>query len=89
MAQTARKERLEMRINSDHKELIATAAALMGQSLTDFATGVLVQQSSEVLERFEQTQLSARDRDLFLQMLDNDSPNQDLTDAAEKFRAHG
>ncbi|MBU0677009.1 MAG: DUF1778 domain-containing protein [Verrucomicrobia bacterium] len=89
MGQPARKERFEMRISPAHKELITAAAALRGLSLTDFATGVLVQQSAEVVEQFGKTQLSARDRDRFLEMIDEDTPNQALREAAESFLAHG
>ena len=89
MGQPARKERFEMRISPAHKELIASAAALRGQNLTDYATGVLVQQSAEVVEQFGKTQLSARDRDQFLKMLDSETPNQALREAAESFLAHG
>ncbi len=85
MGETARKERLEMRIKPTHKKLIVTAASLSGQSVTDFATGVLVERSAKVLEQFERTELSLRDRDIFLEVLDDEEPNEKLRAAAEKF----
>ncbi len=66
----SRSVRLEMRINFQAKSLIERAAALTGQTLTDFAVSNLVQLSVETIERHQRLEMTDRDRDRFLAALD-------------------
>ena len=54
--------------------------------MSDFATTTLVEESRRVLEDAQVLQLSARDREVFLALLDNDEPNAALSEAANEYR---
>lgn len=83
--------RLDFRLNRQLKKLIERAAALRGQSVTDFATSTLVETAQRVIREHTTIILSDRDRDLFLAMLDADTqPNEALKKAAKRFKdRHG
>jgi uncharacterized protein (DUF1778 family) len=82
------KVRLDFRLRADHKALIEQAAAVQGQTVTDFGIANLVKAAHETIQQATLTQLSARDRDVFLQMLDTDTePNAALKAAAERYKA--
>jgi uncharacterized protein (DUF1778 family) len=91
MASTAHSDaRIEFRLSAAQKAEIERAALAQNRSLTDFATTVLTETARKVLAdhaRHEHVQLSDRDRDRFLAMLDaNASPNAALRAAAKKHR---
>ena len=69
--QAAKDVCMGFRLSRDAKERIEKAALVSGQSLNDFAVATLVRESEEVLARHGTTVLSERDRDLFLELLDN------------------
>ncbi|MGA9768472.1 MAG: DUF1778 domain-containing protein [Blastocatellia bacterium] len=80
--------RLDFRLNRQVKEVIEQAAAVSGQSVSDFAVSALYRTAKEVLEREQTTCLSNRDRDIFLAMLDSDAkPNESLKRAAKKYKS--
>ena len=65
--------RIEFRLPSDRKAEIERTAVAQNRSLTDFATEALTEAARKVLadrSRHEHVQLSNRDRDRFLAMLD-------------------
>ena len=80
--------RLNFRLSVESKQTIEQAAAELGQSVSDFAISTLVQSARKVLQENEQTRLTNRDRDLFLEMLDQTSskPNEALRKAAKRYR---
>ena len=79
--------RLDFRIAPENKQVIEKAATLNGQSVSDFAVSTLLKSAREVLEQHGQTTLSNRDRDAFLEMLDNPpEPNEALRRAVENYR---
>jgi len=80
--------RLNFRLAGDLKKVIEDAAAQMGQSVSDFAVSTLVQAAREVLRDQEVTRLTDRDRQLFVEMLDDTAtqPNQALVEAARRYR---
>jgi uncharacterized protein (DUF1778 family) len=81
--------RLEFRLNGDERALIEQAASVTGQSLTEYAVSHLVRASREVLAEHQHTQLSNRDRELFLRLIDDDArPNDALRRAAARYRKH-
>jgi uncharacterized protein (DUF1778 family) len=84
---TTRKERLNFRLDRQHKVLIERAASTVGQSLTEFALSHLIRDAQAVLREQETTVLSDRDRRVFLSMLEADAePNEALKRAARIYR---
>lgn len=76
--------RLDFRIRPDLKDRIEKAANVSGRTVTDFAVSTLVDMADEVLERHNVAQLSNRDRDVFLRILDRDAtPNAKLLRAGK------
>src|SRR5215216_1584692 len=78
MSATARPDhdRLNFRIGREQKGLIERAAAMSGQSVSDFAISSMLRAAQETLQAAATTRLTLRDRDLFLRMLDKDAePN--------------
>jgi uncharacterized protein (DUF1778 family) len=80
--------RLDFRLNRQVKEVIEQAAAVSGQSVSEFAVSALYRTAREVLEREQTTRLSNRDRGVFLAMLDSDAkPNNALKRAARRYKS--
>jgi uncharacterized protein (DUF1778 family) len=78
--------RIDFRVNRRAKTLIEKAAALRGQSLSDFAKITLLSTARHVLRQHQQTVLSDRDRDIFLALLDADAkPNAALRKAVKAY----
>jgi uncharacterized protein (DUF1778 family) len=76
--------RLNFRLRSDIKDRIEKAASISGKSITDFAVAALVDTADAVLERHNSANLSDRDRDLFLAILDKkERVNKHLARAAK------
>jgi uncharacterized protein (DUF1778 family) len=66
---TKKTERLDLRLSSKHKRVIEQAAALKGQSLSDFVLGVIIPSARKPIRDRENIELSDRDRDVFLAAL--------------------
>lgn len=91
MATTAKNSaRLNFRLPSNLKTVIEEAAASLGQSVSDFAVSTLVRSARQVIQQSNVTELSRRDRDLFLAMLENTGarPNRALRDAAARYKKY-
>jgi uncharacterized protein (DUF1778 family) len=81
--------RLDIRLNPDTKELIQEAAMLRNQTVTQFVVSTLAESAGKVVAEHARAALSDRDRDLFLQLLDDaPPPNQALRNAAKSYRRH-
>jgi uncharacterized protein (DUF1778 family) len=79
--------RLNFRLRHDLKDRIEKAAAVKGKSITEFAVAALADVAEEVLEQHQTMQLSDRDRDRFLALLDAPPPpNPALKRAAKTHR---
>ena len=90
MTTTTKSERLEMRVSQEHKDLIERAAAITGQPVTAFAISNLVERAEEILDRHQQTILSSRDQELFMEILDADEePTAALVEAARDIKSRG
>jgi uncharacterized protein (DUF1778 family) len=77
--------RIEFRLSAEAKRQIERAALVSGRTITDFAKDVLTREAKAVLETHELVQLSDRDRDAFLALLDADpTPNAALVAAAQR-----
>ncbi len=62
--------RLDVRLDAGTKTLIERAAAITGQTLTDYAISNLTLSAMETIERHERLVMTDRDRDRFLAALD-------------------
>lgn len=85
-----RDARMNFRLPSELKRVIEEAATSLGQSVSDFAVGTLVQHARAVIEHRDVTVLSDRDRDRFIALLDDAdaAPNAALVEAAERYKKH-
>jgi uncharacterized protein (DUF1778 family) len=82
--------RLGFRLQSEQKSLIERAASIHGQTVTQFAISALLRAAHESIQDAGATELSPRDREVFLEMLDADGkPNAVLERAALRYRERG
>jgi uncharacterized protein (DUF1778 family) len=69
------------------KDLIERAASELGQTVSDFAISTLIQSARDVIYQYQRTELSNRDRDIFLAALeDKGGPNKRLRAAARRYK---
>ncbi len=80
--------RLNFRLSSELKEMIEQAAAQLGQTVSDFAVSTLVSSARNVIEEHDRTELTNRDREQFIALLDDArvKPNETLAAAARKYK---
>jgi len=87
LASGRKEERLDVRLRRDAKQLIARAAALTGQSLSDFVVSAVLERSRDVIERASSLELSEDEATRFLEALATPpAPNVKLREAAELYR---
>lgn len=79
--------RFNFRLPAEIKDRIEKAAIVSGVTVTDFAITALADTADEVLEKQHMRILSNRDRDIFLEMLDNPpKPNKALIKAVKEYK---
>lgn len=79
-------ERLETRVTAETKALVQEAAAIQGQSVTDFVTISAVESAKRILREREFIELSQRDRYAFVESLLNPpTPSQRLQEATRRY----
>lgn len=84
---TLQTARLNFRLPPDLKQAIEDAAALAGQTVSDFAISALTQSARSVIKEQDSTVLSNRDRALFVKLLDRTArPNKALATAARRYK---
>ncbi len=88
MPATKADARINVRLSGELKRTIEEAAAALGQSVSEFAVGTVVQEARRVLREVEATRLSNQDRDRFLAALEASDarPNANLLAAAKRYR---
>lgn len=88
MSSAGNDARLNFRLPSELKQVIEQAAAHTGQTVSDYAISVLVGNSRKVIQEHDRTELTRRDRDLFVKLLDDETatPNAALAAAARKYK---
>jgi uncharacterized protein (DUF1778 family) len=87
MPTTKNDARVDFRLASQAKAVIEEAAALTGQSLSDFAVSTLLEKANEVLNAKRMRSLSERDARVFLDVLDSEQrPNKALRKAAAWYK---
>ena len=78
---------IDFRLSTNAKEVIEEAAALSGQSVSDFAVSTLLEKANSILESNRVRVLSERDARIFLSVLDStDGPNDALREAGRRHR---
>ncbi len=78
---------MNFRLPPEIKERIENAAMISGVTVTDFAISVLANSAEEVLEKHQTRTISDRDRDIFLNMLENPpEPNEALKKAVKNYK---
>jgi uncharacterized protein (DUF1778 family) len=76
---------LDLALSNDLQQLIHSAATLRGQSLDEFVLDAAAEASRRVLAGESKTVLGDRDRDRFIEILDQAAePNDALRRAAER-----
>ncbi len=84
------KRRLSFRVNEEHKRLIVQAARDSGLTITDFAISILVGRSKEIIHENTIRELSSRDTEIFMRMLDRSArPNAALKKAVRRYQRRG
>ena len=79
--------RLEIRMRPEFKDIIAKAAAVLGQSITEYTVSRLVESARHDIQEHETIVLSDRDRDAFLALLDAPpEPNAAMKRAAARYK---
>jgi len=84
---TRKSDRLAVRLSAENKAVLERAAAVSGNSLSDFVVSSSLEAARRTLDEAERMRLSAADRDAFLAALDNPpAPNEALRAAAARHR---
>ncbi|MGH7194238.1 MAG: DUF1778 domain-containing protein [Candidatus Saccharimonadales bacterium] len=88
MANVTDKARIEFHLPAELKPMVEQAAALRGQSVSEFALATVADNAQRVVQQYHVTNLSNRDRDLFLAMLDDENaqPSDALVASAERYK---
>jgi uncharacterized protein (DUF1778 family) len=83
----ARVERLEARVTSEQKALIAHAAAIQGRTVTDFVLNSVQDAARRAIENHQHLHISVRDSQAFVEALLNPQPvNGRLCDTVRRYR---
>ena len=89
MASVSDETNLEVRLPHDHKMLIEEAAELSGQTVDSFIVSTVVEAARRAVDANQRIRLSDRDRDRFLELLENPpEPNDRLKQAAQWHKEH-
>ena len=87
MTTALKDQRLETRISAQQKEVIASAVAATGLSITDFVVQSAYNAALESLQRQRNWELSQQDAQLFVETLQAaPTPNDALRQAAQRSR---
>jgi uncharacterized protein (DUF1778 family) len=86
-ANNRKDERIDVRLDREAKAMIARAAALRQQSVSEFILSVALERSHEVIERSNVLRLDEHEAERFLAALAKPpEPSAKLRDAAERYR---
>lgn len=81
-----RTERIQARATKQAKELLETAAAMQGVSLSEFVLASALERATETVHAHRYVQLSARDSRAFAEALSNPrEPNEALLAARDRY----
>jgi uncharacterized protein (DUF1778 family) len=79
---------IDFHLPAELKQMVEQAAALRGQSVTEFAVATVADSAQRVIQQHQVTELSNRDRDMFLAMLDDENaqPSAALLASTERYK---
>ncbi|HLA63933.1 MAG TPA: DUF1778 domain-containing protein [Rhodothermales bacterium] len=84
--QIKKESRMEFRSTPEQKELIERAAALRGESVTDFVRSTVLERAAQAVHEHQVTRLSMRDWKRFERLIDEAAPpNARLREAKERY----
>lgn len=86
LAAEQRDERIDLRVSTGLKALLARAASYSGMSLSSFLVSIAADRAKEVIAEHETLTLSPADWEAFLKALDDDRPRPRLEAAVERYR---
>lgn len=88
MASISDNARIDFIVPAELRQMVEQAAALRGQTVTEFAVATLADSAQRVIQQHQVTDLSNRDRDIFLAMLDDDNsqPSEALMASAQAYK---
>jgi len=79
-------ERLEIRLEPEHKQIIERAAAASGQVVSQFVISILLRRAERILRRSDWTILAVQDREAFFEIMESEEPpTPALVDAFERY----
>ncbi|WP_257252857.1 MULTISPECIES: DUF1778 domain-containing protein [unclassified Endozoicomonas] len=83
--------RITTRIDTDTKELLAEAAAIIGvSSINSFVLSAAIEKAKQIMDSERSLKLSQQDALLLVQALDKDlKPNPRLKQAAQRYKKTG
>lgn len=88
MVTSPRRERLEARVATEQKELLQDAAALEGQTLSEFLVSSALNRARAVIQEHQVVTLGRRDSEAFVNALLNPPPpNEAMQRAARRYKA--
>ena len=83
----SKRNRIDLRVSKEQKDLLETAASLKGISLSAYLLANCLEIAQEDIAKHQKLVLSDRDRDLFLSLIANPpQPKQDLLEAMQVFQ---
>jgi uncharacterized protein (DUF1778 family) len=83
---TSKKDRLDLRVTAEFKEMVTYAASLAGTSMTSFVNESILERATKTIEQHERIILNSKARDRFLNALTTPpAPNEALQKAAKKY----
>jgi len=86
MTSTAKNDRIDFRVSSNTKTLLARAAELSGLKMSQFVIEAATERAQEVVTQHDQIELDDQARDAFLQaLLAPPAPNAALRRAAKNY----
>jgi uncharacterized protein (DUF1778 family) len=87
MSTSNKNERFEVRVNVEEKATVERAAMLSGLTLSAYMRSCIIQKARADIHSLETLELSNRDRDLFLNALEDARPSTGkLKEAFTRFR---
>lgn len=88
MSTATHETRINVRLRSDLKQTIEEAAAVLGQTVSEFTISTAVREARRVIQDAQVTRLSNRDRGVFLAALAavDARPNEALKAAARRYK---
>ena len=84
---STKSDRLETRVPPELKAILQRAAALQGQTLTDFVLAATMEAARQVIQKHEMLELSQRDQVVFAEtLLDPPGATSRMKKAANRYR---